>query len=260
MPAWKALLTVVILGAIVALGVFIFFPKMRPPFVKEWFFKAQGYTLAKNPTDAITKFKEAIEKRNYDAAQRYLAGDYLDEFRRGAEGGQALAQAIDDLRHNVEEVAKINSEKGKVVLQLLDPWPKDWRFTLNHKEGEDEATAIIAIDLITPEALKYQDLSFNTSWKLDKRIMMSLVPIEAYTTVGLPVKLKSEGTKDKVWKLYFPTTDGLHASVAYLKENYGNYARALESIKWQVKNDATVYTKDGFERELRTELDKAGGR
>jgi hypothetical protein len=258
MPAWKALLTVVILGAIVALGVFLFFPKMRPPFVKEWFFKAQGYSLAKNPTDAITKFQEAIQARNYEAAQRYLAGDYADEFRRGAEGGQELAKAIDDLTHNVEKVAKINSDRGKVALQLLDPWPKDWRFKLEHKEGEDEATAIIAIDLITPDALKNRDLSFNTAWKLDRRIMMSLVPVEAYTYAGLPVKLKSEGTKEKVWKLYFPTSDGLHASVAYLKENYGNYAGALNSVKWSVKNDPTVYTKDGFETALRTELDKAG--
>jgi hypothetical protein len=258
MPAWKPLLAVIILGAIVAFGVFLFVPKTRPPFVRSWFFKAQGYGLAKNPTDALAKFQEAIKKRNYEAAQLYLAGDYSDQFRRGAEGGQALAEAIDDLTHNVEHVAKISSDKGKVVLQLLNPWPPDFRCKLDHKEGEDEATAFIAIDLITPDALRERDLTFNTGWRLDPRIVLSLIPLEHYTVAGLPVKLKAEGTKDKVWKLYLPAGERLAASVAYLKENSGNYAGALNSIKWQVKNDATVMTKDGFETALRQELEKAG--
>jgi hypothetical protein len=256
MPAWKALLTVGVLGAIVAFLVFLFVPKMRPPFVKSWFFKAQGFSPATSPTDALTKFREALQKRNYDAAQLYLAGDYSDEFRRAAEGAQTLAEAIDDLAHNVQNVAKINSDRGKVTLALLDPWPKDWKFEMDKKEGEEERTAYIAIEAISPDMLTSGKLSYNPAWRLNRYIVLSLVPLGAYEPLGLPVKLKAEGTKEKVWKLHFPVSEDLHEKVAYLKDNYGNYAGALNSIKWSVKNDPTVYTKDGYETALRQELDK----
>ena len=43
--------------------------------------------------------------------------------------------------------------------------------------------------------------------------------------------------------------------VDYLVQNYGNYMRALENLKYSVKHDAA--TKSSFEADLRQEIDKA---
>ena len=48
-----------------------------------WVNKARGFTPAKSPNDALDKFKQAIEKRDYQAASLYLSGDYKEWFDKG---------------------------------------------------------------------------------------------------------------------------------------------------------------------------------
>jgi hypothetical protein len=257
MPAWKALLVVIVLGLLVASGVFAFFPNTRPGIVKEWIFNAQGYKLAKTPNEAMERFKDAVSKRNYEAAARFCGGEYREELNKGTTGATQLANAIDDLLHNVEEVAHINSPKGKYVLHLLEPFPKDFRILkINHAEGQDVATAEIQF-----EALATTDVYFNAPWQTDQRIMLSLMPLHenavplVLTGYKWTVPLRYEGEKEKAWKVHFDVPTRLRDSVSYLKANYGNYVRALENLKYAIKHEAA--TKDDFENQLRTELEKA---
>jgi hypothetical protein len=259
MPAWKVFLTVAILGALVAFAVFLIFPDYRPAMVQAWFLKAQGYTPAQSPNDALTKFQKAIKERNYDAALVYLDGDYADEFKRGSKGGKKLATAIDDLIHNVKEFAEMKSKSSEIILRYLDPWP-EFRFQLDHKEGANVAAAMIAIDVSSGEALNTSDFKHLQGWNFEPKIIMSMVPLEFYSVdlkrgIGIPVELKSDGNKDRGWRIYFPQSPVLHEKVTYLAEYYGNYKRAMENLKYSIKHDAA--TKESFENDLRKELNAA---
>ena len=52
----------------------------------------------------------------------YLGGDYVGQFHKGAKNGQNLGVAIDNLLHTMETTGT-KSDKVKLVLRLLDPFP-----------------------------------------------------------------------------------------------------------------------------------------
>ncbi len=257
MPAWKALSFVAVLGVLVAFGLFLLFPDTRPPVVKAWFRKAQGFGPAKTPTEALDRFRDAVKKRDYETAATFCGPDYAEQMRKAAKGANKLGTAADELMHNVEEVANINSPMGKYVIRLLEPFPRDFKYDLLDASGrpyaykEGDTVAYANILLMDGKPLNARDLYSNQNWNFDERILLSLVPIGAVGAV--PVKL--EGEKEKAWKIHFPVTPRLRESVDYLKENAGNYARALDNLKYAIKHEAA--TKEDFENQLRTQLEKA---
>jgi hypothetical protein len=295
MPLSKFLALVVLLAAAVATIVFAFFPEYRPAFIKDWFpaepradqgspsptsanarsatgagrddllRAAPGRGSAVGPTqgpiDVLTRFQKAIRERNYDDAVLCLDGDYAEEFQRGSKAAKKLGQAIDDLSHQVEDVANLRSPTSKVMLRYLDPWPKDFRFKIDHTPGQNNATALIAIDVLPPEVAKPNDLRGLQGWKMEPKIRMSLVPLDAYlfdakkVPVGLPVKLGFDPARDKGWRIFFPTSAMLHDKVAYLAEQVGKYTRALHNLQYGLQHEAM--TKADFEAGLRKELEAA---
>src|SRR4029077_20444595 len=50
--------------------------------VEETVDTAAGFTPAKTPTEAMDKFREAIQARNYKAAKKYVTKDYADMLER----------------------------------------------------------------------------------------------------------------------------------------------------------------------------------
>jgi hypothetical protein len=267
MPAWKALLIVVILAAVVAAGVFYFAPDARPEFVKAWIRKGQGLTPAKTPDEAIDKFKKAIKARDYEAASLYCTADYAEQMRKCAKAANRLGKAIDDLLYNVEDVAAINTPKGKLVLALLEPFPLDFHYEIS-KQSED--SALVTIHVEDPKETKTADYISNlqaAEGMVDPRIQRVLVPRVDFPPV---VPMKHEGEKEKSWKIDFPVTaafvwvrpglspinyPGMREQVEYLRANYGNYVRALENLKYRIKHEAA--TKLDFENDLRKELHDA---
>jgi hypothetical protein len=267
MPATKALFFVLLLGAIVGSVVVAFFPDMRPAIVQGWIDSAGGFTPADSPTDALEKFRECIRKRNYKTAVKYTGGDYKGSLSKAASAATTLAESVDDLLYNVKDVAHLNSPDGQYILELMEPFPKDFEFVvtrpLNDNQyralsillptdfpadqikvmGDKVATAIISYKLPTPGDPKSGRMNTNS---FDSRIFLSLVPggqkWDGY------VALKEEGNeKDKGWKIYFPVVD-VESKTDYLKQNYGNYVQALKNVKYAVKRDAA--SKNDFESEL----------
>jgi hypothetical protein len=88
------------------------------------------------------------------------------------------------------------------------------------------------------------------TYDVDPRIFLSLLP-----DLSSEFLLKADGDKDKVWKIDFPVTTSLRDKVDYLKDNYGNYARALDNLKDAASRDSAA--KADFESQLSTELHKA---
>lgn len=249
MPASKALLWVVILGLLVATGVFAFFPDTRPNFVKSWFRAAAGFKPAQSPDEALTKFRECIKKRDYEtAAELYCTGDYREQMRKAAKAANKLGEAVGDLEHNVKDVAALNAPKAFAVFALLEPFPLDFDVADIKKQGEDRATAYISLK--GGKGLSNPNVTFDSSWKVNPKIMLALVPV-GYDG---PVELKLEGEKEKSWRIDFPVTSHIRATVPYLIDNYGNYVQVMKNLKYSIKHDAA--TKEQFENELKTELAK----
>jgi hypothetical protein len=255
MQASKAFLWAALIFGAAALGFFAIFEDSRPDFVENWFRKARGLTPAKTPTEALEKFRDCIRKRDYKSAVIYCGGEYAEYLRRDAKAAKSLCEAIDDLLHNVEDVAHINSPVGKQVLLQLEPFPKEFAIE-DVKTSSDETTASARIRDQSFEALRVEKPEYWT--EVDERIIRSLWPGDlprGLFLMQIDVELKYEGEKEKAWKIHFPVTDVLRAKADYLKQNYGNYTRGLESIKYAIKHEAAA--KADFEGQLKSELQKA---
>jgi hypothetical protein len=226
---------------LVAAGLFLFVPGSRPGFVKGWIRQAQGLGPAKTPKEALERFQKAVQKRDFETAATFCTADYADQMRRASKGATTLATAADGLLHNLEHVSHLNSPEAKALVRYLQPFPGDFTYQIQHKDGEPTARATLVLD-VGPRPQKTYDV--------DPRIFLSFVP----DTIDAVV-LKAEGDKDKVWKIDFPVTTYLRDKVDYLKDNYGNYARALDNLKDAASRDSAA--KADFESQLSTELHKA---
>jgi hypothetical protein len=219
-------------------------------FVKGWFGKmtrqAKGYSPAATPRDALDKFREAVKDRDYETAATYCGGDYAELMRKSAKAAASLGTAIDDVKYNMEKNG-VKSDKARLALLLLEPFPTDFKITQVKEQGEDRAYATIVEETGAPLKLdgRYEN------WNIDPLMCRSLAK-------GIPqlVELRREGQGDqKYWKIYFPVSPALNLSVDQLREKYQNYVRGLNKIKYEVVNDPV--TKSDVEARLRTELEEA---
>jgi hypothetical protein len=273
MPAAKALLWVIVLGTGAAVIFFVAFPKYRPGFVKAKLREVSGFTPAKTSTEAVEKFREAIRNRDYETAALYTGGEYKTYLEMGAEGGNKLAKAIDDLVDNVNTVG-INSPDSKYVLATLEPFPKDFKFDITSSYsakdydtlskffpnefpagqakslGDKIAIGIITFEMAKPSEAKSGRVNLGV---VDPKIKMAFVPFEEKWD-GL-VGLREEGNdKETAWRIFIPLLD-VRQKVDYLKQNWGNYTRGLENVKYAIKHDAAA--KSDFERELVKQIEDA---
>jgi hypothetical protein len=245
MHAIKVLFVLIVVGALGATGLFYFVPSTRPRFVQDWFRKASGFTPAKTPTEAIDKFKKALQDRDYETAATYCDPDYAEQLRKGAEGAQKLTRAIDSLRNSMEKHG-VKSDKVKAALYLLEPFPLNVK-THDLKEKDDSAAAQLVEEGTSSTA--------DTGKILVKhaRLVHAFLPVVPWNG---KVELFREGSGDKAaWKLKIPVTPRLRDSVDTLKDSGTNYANAIQQVSDQVKNNPG--TKAEVERELERALDES---
>ena len=209
---------------------------------------AQGYTPAKTPSEALDSFRKAVKDRNYTAAEMYLGGDYAEQFHKGSKNGQALGVAIDNLFHTMETTGT-KSDKVKLVLRLLDPFPATLKVLKVEQAGDKRAYALLTEE--SGSALEIQG-TFQ-GWTVDPRMFRSLfrsVPPDGR------VELAREGDSGNgQWKIYLPVTPQLRLCVDYLAENGSNYVNAINRVKEDLKNDAT--TKESLENALKKALEES---
>jgi hypothetical protein len=209
---------------------------------------AQGFTPAKTPSEALDSFRKAIKERNYAAAEMYLGGDYSEQFHKGAKNGQNLGIAIDNL-FNAMEKTGTKSDKVKLVLRLLDPFPATLKVLKVEPNGDKSAYAILTEESGSPLDIRgtFQD------WTIDPRMFRSLfrsVPPDGR------VELRKEGdSANGQWKIFLPVTPELRSCVDYLAENGSNYVNAINRVKEDLKNDAT--TKESLENALKKALEES---
>jgi hypothetical protein len=208
----------------------------------------QGYTPAKTPSEALDSFRTAIKDRNYTAAEMYLGGDYSEQFHKGAKNGQNLGVAIDNLL-NTMETTGTKSDKVKLVLRLLDPFPANLKVLKVEPAGEAKSYALLTEESGSPLEIQgtFQD------WHVDPRMIRSL--FRSMPPDGR-VELRKEGGADNTqWKIYLPVTPPLRDCVDYLAGNGSNYVNAINSVKEDLKRDPT--TKESLENALKKALEES---
>lgn len=185
---------------------------------------ATGYGPAKTPEEAIEKFKKAVRARDYPQAVKYVGGTYGEQLQRGAEAAKELGKAIDALGAAADKRGIKLTDKVKVLLVSIEPFPTSFDSSPPQKHGEEHATAT---------------LSQPGFWKVT-------------------VELKPEGQGDeRSWKIFIPSSPWVvRGQVNHLLDKHKDYARALEKITDRLK-DKSITTKDELETELRSELEAA---
>ncbi len=71
---------------------------------------AAGYRPAKTPTEAMDKFREAIQARKYKFAASYCTKPYAEQLLRADEGASLLGEEIDRIERYAEN-KQITSDK-----------------------------------------------------------------------------------------------------------------------------------------------------
>src|SRR5439155_1825813 len=120
----------------------------------------------------------------------------------------------------------------------LEPFPTEFKVLDVKQQGDDKAFADLG-ESADGRPLRLD--AFNEPWNVDFDMFRALVPIPWNNRV----ELRRE-SQEKGWQIYFPVNQRLRASVDKLKDHQGNYVRALEQVKNEVKHDAA--TKSDVER------------
>jgi hypothetical protein len=249
MQATKVLLFVVVLGALAAAALFTFVPSTRPDPIKGVFRRLSGFTPASTPNDCLDKFKKAIEKRDYETAAQYTTGEYTEFLLKTSKGAQKLGQAVDDLVYNLDKYG-VRSDKAKLVLHRIEPFPRSFKVN-DVKTNGDKAVAVLSFE---EELLQLKSETNVNDWKVDLNMVYALLPDVPVNVVSWTMNVELVNEKGS-WKINFPVTTRLRRSTEALKDNATNYANALNSVKYEVKNDPG--SKEQFERRLKTALEES---
>ena len=249
MPAWKAILLLLVGGTVLAAATFAVVPASRPALVKKWVLAARGLSPAKTPQEAIDRFRECIKKREYKtAAEQYCTGDYQEQMLKGADEAKALGDMIDSLLAAMTKQG-INNPNTRYMLKLLEPFPKTFKVTGIKTEG-NHAVATVFGD----EDVIQTDKPLPTDFVQKHHLLIgSLVPVDASGTGLTQIVLVKDA--NGFWKLNFPVTSRLFLSVDYLKSNGTNYRNGIQVVRDEVKNNAV--TKEDVQTQLVTQLDKS---
>src|SRR6516225_3858379 len=80
---------------------------------------AKGYTTARDPAQAMDKFREAIHNRDYKSASYYCTKNYADLLRKSHDNAAELGNTIDKIRDWGTNKG-LMTDKLRVTLYALD--------------------------------------------------------------------------------------------------------------------------------------------
>lgn len=207
----------------------------------------KGYKKAETPQVAADMFKEAVKNRDYDMAALYCTAGYAEQLKRGGAAAKKLGTAIDNLSYQLNE-RKLARDEVKLVLALLDPFPKDIQITVGKESGGTAEGTIV----FTGPATSGDNPSAG-NWSLKPEIYLALVRSVKMSKGGTAVvPMKKEGEE---WKFDFPTDANLQQRVGYLNEKYMNYVNPMEKVTQEVKNDSAV--REDVTNRIKTLLEQA---
>jgi hypothetical protein len=252
----NALFLLAVLG-LVGGGIYVGFFKRDwwMPYYKKGRQAALGFTPAKSPQEAVNKFRDAMKAREYEAAALYCTADYADELHRVAGAGTALGTAIDALEQQMDTSGVLGSDRGRVVLMLLEPFPRETRVVDLQEQGDDSAELTIQEDF---GALRPPDPG-SERWYVNLPSFHALAGgPDGLLASGLPMKVdivREEEGDDEAWKLSIPVGSDDRKHVDELINSYRSHIAALDRVREDMRISGA--SQFNVEFRLRRELGSA---
>jgi hypothetical protein len=187
---------------------------------------AKGYTTAKDPAQAMDKFREAIHNRDYKSASYYCTKSYSEMLKRSHDGAAEIGADIDKIR-KFGDNSGIMTDKLTIALHRLDPFPKNFKLGPPLKVN-DKAEKAKGIFLWDPLPLK------NPSLQLPMEVEVNKMDPAMYQNVLAPaaifafeIELVREGEE---WKLNVPTNQPWELTVNIFNDKYKTYHTGLSAF------------------------------
>lgn len=192
---------------------------------------ALGYPKAETPQMAADSFKKAINERNYKMAALYCTATYAEQLNRGGEAASKLGTAIDNTGYQMKERDVLRDEV-KVVLFLLDPFPKDISITVD-KESGDKAEGQLKFTFPTVAGGPVS----STMWNLNPKVYNALLPQLKNPAGVTVVPMKKENGE---WKFDFTSDAVVQERVGLLNSKGAKYVNVMEQVSSEVKTDPAL--------------------
>jgi hypothetical protein len=216
--------------------------------VEETVDTAKGFTPAQTPTEAMDKFREAIQARNYRAAKKYVTAKYGDLLERAHPAARELGGDIDKISLFAKNNS-LESEKLKYFLYALDPFPKNFSAgkppikkgdkTFGHFEWTLPGSKLTVKDKLTEVE------------QFEKQMYQNVLGPEV--VFWNPIELLKEGDE---WKLHIPTNDVWEKAVTFFIEHEKAHHNGLDSFATEMSRLRTDNA-SAFEAEVFTKLRNA---
>jgi hypothetical protein len=215
-----------------------------------------GYTVAKNPQDAMDRFAKAIKARDYSGAARYCTKDFADNLIKGKKAAFEIGYRIDRLLNLMADKGFDKSEPAMMALYALDPFPALFQRSSDKEIKEEKKGEPKMIGWYKTEPVKFVANLGQLKGLDPKMLDNALMPGPDDPTLTLPgrpklqqqpelfnriettglfygVFLLPEGDGDnKVWKLDFPKEQVKYVQdkTDYFIKNYRSYVTGLEVL------------------------------
>lgn len=183
-----------------------------------------GYTPAKNPTEAMDKFREAIHARKYRSAGNYTTKEYKEMLERADTAASAIGTKLDKIREFGKNQG-ILTDKCAIVLNRLDAFPKNFDSDKPPEMKGDKAYGNykwlpVATKAVPPNQIFEEIKQFDADM-----YQTVLAPPDIF--MKKPIELVKEGEE---WKLNIPTNPQWETAVAYYIDHYKTLDTGLDGF------------------------------
>lgn len=222
---------ILVIGGFLVIPSFDLFGWKTPELTKKGFTQtvdegvgvASGYTPAKTPTEAMDKFRSAIQKRDYKYAKVYVTKDYAAMLERAHTAAYDIGTKLDRIR----EFGKTNgilTDKAAILLNRLDTFPKNFVSDKPPETKGDKAYGKYKWEPVVTKPVPADQL-VNELKSLDAD-MYQFVLAPPLIFHGM-IELVKEGED---WKLNIPTNPQWEQVVAYYIDHYKTHDTGLEAM------------------------------
>jgi hypothetical protein len=232
----RKLVLLLFIAAVVASAVYLIV------YQPEWFMGVfrqvkqgtEDLVIPKKPEDTLTKFRDAIQARDYETASTCMMGEYGEQMKRAAPAAKALAISIDELESSITR-PELKSDQVKAVLRSLEPFPRTITWKEITLEGDDGARTRIVESSDLPTDVKLT----HGNWQVDLLAFRALVSDWGKTSrMFAPMEKEVELRKvDGDWKMRITPSSTLSKSVDRLVEKHEGYVKAVDIVKKGVQNN-----------------------
>lgn len=204
---------------------------------------ARGFTPAKTPEEAMTKFREAIERREYKYAAIYCTKPYADILDKSHENAHALATVIDKLRNWGEEKTLL-TDKLILAFYQLDPFPTNFTVKGTTKEVAGKATGEFRWETPSPTTRNPNPTFAAELKEMDPRMFTNILAYGMFSKALVLVK------EEEAWKIDVPVNPLWNAEVIHFNESAKRYTNRLTAFWGDLGRERYAGESHGYQTDI----------